>query len=146
MSLMTETCMGRVPQKWDGRADPKARLRRVLEDQYRGQPSALARDLECSKKQAENLLLGHWPGPVTFSAIVRRFGTDILDIIFGDEIAATKARLQAEVRQLEEALERKRASLGQADGAVARPPGGMAPVQDRAAVAERPSWGPRHGQ
>lgn len=116
MSLTTETFMGRMAQKWDGAADPRTRLRRVLEEEYRGRPSALARDLECSKKTAENLLLGHWPGPDAFGAIVRRFGRDVLDIIFGDDITATKARLQAEVRQLEEALEGKRAQQRQVDG------------------------------
>jgi|SRR5579859_692829 len=89
----------------------------------------LADDLGCTPKAAENILNGHWPNARLFRAIVRRFGQDVLDALFGSDV--DRARLEAEVRELEEELERKRVGLRQAAGAGARLQGRMAAAEER---------------
>lgn len=113
--------MGRIPHE-----RPRARLRRFLERDYRGAPARLARDIGQSPKVAENLLNGHWPNDLTLSAIVRRFGRDVIDALFLAEVDETLARLSEEESRLERALEATRAARRQAEG---RGPGGEGSAQ-----------------
>lgn len=103
---------------------PRARLARYLNDQYRGEhrTKRLAADIGCTPRAAENALLGHWPSDLHLSAIVRRFGRDVVDALFLPDIDATLAKLQEEearlARQLEAASARRRQAEGRAgDGA-----------------------------
>lgn len=117
MTLAGSECMGRISQTGrSGPARPKDRLRAYLERDYRGRPTALARELEVGVKAAENLLNGNWPSDLTFGAIVRRFGQDVLAAVCAPEIDPVLARLTQETRELEEALERKRAEQRQVAG------------------------------
>lgn len=86
---------------------PSERLALYLRSQYRRDHriKRLAADIDCTQKAAENILGGHWPGDLHFAAIVRRFGRDVLDAVFGQDIDATIARLTAEARDLEQQLQ-----------------------------------------
>ena len=103
--------------------EPRDRLAAFLTRQYRGEHKTkrLASDLRCTPKAAENIMRGHWPNSRHMAAIVRRFGRDVVEAMFAPEIDDTVARLEAEVRQLEDQLEQKRALARQAAGRVARP-------------------------
>lgn len=103
--------------------EPRGRLAAFLTRQYRGEHKTkrLASDIDCTPKAAENILRGHWPNSRHMAAIVRRFGRDVVEAMFAPEIDDTVARLEAEVRQLEDQLEQKRALARQASGRVARP-------------------------
>lgn len=98
---------------------PRERLRRYLRDQYSG-PRAVMRmthDVGCSRKTAENILDGeHWPNDLTFAAIVRRFGRDLLDALFNPEIEPVVARLEEEERHLARQLQAVRTKKKQATG------------------------------
>lgn len=99
--------------------EPRGRLARYLQRQYaEGGHAAnrLARDIDSTPKTASNILNGCWPSSRHWAAIARRFGDDVLQAVFAPEIDATVARLQAEVRDLEQTLERKRALARQAGG------------------------------
>lgn len=98
---------------------PRQRLRSYLREQYRGPRSVMrmSYDVGCSRKTAENILDGeHWPNDLTFAAIVRRFGRDLLDAIFNPEIDPVVARLEEEERQLDRQLQAIRAQKKQAAG------------------------------
>lgn len=102
--------------------EPRERLGAFLRRQYRDDHKIkrLASDIDCTPKAAENMLADHWPSSRHFGAIVRRFGRDVLDAVFGPDVDATTARLQGEIRELELALERKRAAAAQARQSAAR--------------------------
>lgn len=104
MSFMGETFMG-VDNHQSAR--PSERLALYLRNQYRREHRAkrLAQDIDCLPKTAANILSGHWPSDLHFSAIVRHFGRDVLDAVFGQDINATLARLTAEARALEDQLQ-----------------------------------------
>lgn len=114
---MTATGMSFVGRDAQGR--PRERLRKYLRDHYTG-PRHVMRmsyDIGCSRKTAENILDGeHWPNDLTFAAIVRRFGRDLLDAIFNPEIDPVVARLEEEERQLDRQLQAIRAQKKQAAG------------------------------
>lgn len=116
MTYMERTFMGLDSH------EPRERLGAFLRRQYRDEHKTkrLAADIDCTPKAAENMLADHWPSSRHFGALVRRFGRDVLDAVFGPDIDATTARLQGEIRELEEALERKRAAAVQAQGVAAR--------------------------
>ena len=97
---------------------PSERLAIYLRNQYRQdhRTKRLAADLECTPKTAENILKGHWPSDLHFGAIVARFGRDVLDAVFGQEIDATIARLTEEARHLEQQLSEIQARARQAKG------------------------------
>ena len=102
--------------------EPRDRLGAYLRRAYRGEhmTKRLASDIGCTPKAAENMLCGHWPGSRHFAAIVRRFGRDVVSAVFDPEIDAVAARLQGEIRELEEALERTRAAARAAEDYRAR--------------------------
>jgi len=102
---------------------PSERLALYLRSQYRRDHriKRLAQDIDCTNKTAENILGGHWPSDLHFSAIVRRFGRDVLDAVFGQDIDATIARLTAEARDLEQQLQDIQARTRQIKGYSAQP-------------------------
>ena len=104
MSYLGHTFMGPVDHQ---SPRPSERLAMYLRSRYRQEHRAkrLAKDIECLPKTAANILAGHWPSDLHFSAIVRHFGRDVLDAVFGQDIDATLARLTAEARALEEQLQ-----------------------------------------
>ncbi len=113
--------------------EPRGRLARYLQRQYADGGHAanrLAREIDCTPKAASNILSGHWPTSRHWAAIARRFGDDVLQAVFAPEIDATVARLQSEVRDLELALERKRAMARQAGGYRPGNPSRVAPDQE----------------
>lgn len=115
------TCTDRTFMPLD-QHEPRGRLAAYLRRQYGHGPATklLAVDVGCTPTTAENILAGHWPNSRHMAAIVRRFGHDVLAAMFEPEIDEVAARLQAEVRHLEEQLEHKRALARQ----VARPVAG----------------------
>lgn len=133
MTLADGNFMGRVHHNWDADSDPQDRLQRMLEAGYRGRPSALAQDLGVPKKTAENLLAGHWPGPTTFAAIVRRFGADAWQALFAPELDPIRARLIQEEREAEERLADLRKQRRQVEGGLSGP-------SDRLVAPERRSF------
>lgn len=116
--------------------EPRGRLAVYLARQYRGEHKTkrLASDIECTAKTAENIMSGHWPNSRHMAAIVRRFGRDVIEAVFAPEIDDTVARLEAEVRQLEEQLEEKRKLARQVAGHRARPTPRLVALEDRAAA------------
>lgn len=114
MSYAGHTFMGTESQG----ERPSQRLALYLRGQYRRDHriKRLSGDLKCTQKTAENILAGHWPSDLHFAAIVRRFGRDVLDAVFGQDIDATVARLTEEARQLEQQLQDIRARAAQAQG------------------------------
>lgn len=112
--------MGETPQ-----TRPRERLSRYLRQQYFGPRHVMrmAHDVGCSRKTAENVLDGaHWPGDLTFAAIVRRFGKDVLAAVFEPEIEPVLARLREEERQLDRELQAARARRLEAEGSNVSPP------------------------
>lgn len=102
---------------------PAERLAVYLRRQYlrEHRHKRLSADIDCTPKAAENILNGHWPNDRHFAAIVRRFGRDVLDAVFGHEIDQTIARLTEEARQLEQQLDEIRARTRQAKGFAPQP-------------------------
>lgn len=120
--------------------EPRERLAAYLRRRFAGehQTKRLAGLIGCTPKTAENILNGHWPNSRHWAAIVRGFGRDVIEAVFSPEIDETVARLEEEVRALEQQLEEKLARKRQIAGArVARAHGlaALAPeVAHRAAV------------
>jgi hypothetical protein len=110
---------------------PRERLKRFLRQQYRGahQAKALAQDISCTPKAAENILDGHWPNDLHLGAIIRRFGRDVWAAVFEPEIEPVLARLTEEERQLEEALDEVRRRRRQAAGREEGPPHALATTE-----------------
>lgn len=101
--------------------DLRARLSDFLGARYtRDRAKRLARDIDSDPRTAENILNGHWPSAKHWQGIVRVFGRDVLDAVFAPDIDPVAARLEAEVRALEERLEAKRAEARQVGGVAAR--------------------------
>lgn len=123
--------------------EPRDRLAAFLSRQYRGEHKTkrLASDINCTPKAAQNIMNGHWPNSRHMAAIVRRFGRDVVEIMFAPEIDDTVARLEAEVRQLEEQLEEKRRLARKVAGLRARPSSRVVTLEDRAAkpIERRPA-------
>jgi hypothetical protein len=114
--------------------EPRDRLSAFLRRQYPREHATkrLADDLACTPKAAENILTGHWPNSRLWAAIARRFGDDVLAAVFGPEIDETVARLQTEVRDLEDRLAETRRRARQAEGVSSRRPHRVATDQTRA--------------
>lgn len=115
--------------------EPRDRLAAFLSRQYRGEhrTKRLASDISCTPKAAQNIMNGHWPNSRHMAAIVRRFGRDVVEAMFAPEIDDTVARLEAEVRQLEEQLEEKRRHARTVAGHRARPAPRLVALEDRTA-------------
>lgn len=114
--------------------EPRGRLAGYLRREYAGAHATkrLAIDINCTPKAAENILNGCWPNSRHWAAIARRFGADVLQAVFAPEIDATAARLEAEMRDLERELERKRALARQVAGRGARISPDVAALEDGA--------------
>jgi hypothetical protein len=118
---------------------PNGRLAAYLRSQFPREHATkrLASEIGCTPKAAENILAAHWPCARHWSAIARRFGRDVLEATFGDDIDTTTARLAGELRDLEQQAEHRRAMLRQAEGRMARGQGGVGPAEGQAAVGRR---------
>lgn len=73
--------------------------------------------IECDPRSARNMLSGYWPGARHWRAIVRQFGQDVLDAVFGPDIDDTLAREKAEIARLENELANRKARLRAVAGA-----------------------------
>jgi hypothetical protein len=115
--------------------EPRDRLAAFLSRQYRGEhrTKRLASDIDCTPKAAQNIMNGHWPNSRHMAAIVRRFGRDVVEAMFAPEIDDTVARLEAEVRQLEDQLEEKRRLARKVAGRPARSAPRLVALEDRSA-------------
>lgn len=105
---------------------PRDRLSAFLCSVYgfggQNRDARLARDLSAAagrnvtERAARNLFEGHWPGDDTWAAIVRRFGSDVLRVVFAPEIDPVLAELQEREARLERELQaiqaRRRAVAG----------------------------------
>ena len=83
---------------------------------------ALARQIDCDPRTAENILAGHWPSARHWLGIWRTFGEDVLDAVYRPQ--ETAERLAQEVAELEREIEAKRAAhraLAGDEGGVAAP-------------------------
>lgn len=79
----------------------------------------LARQIGCDPRTAEGFRAGrYWPQAKHWIGIVHAFGKDVTESVFHPDAATL--RLAQELRELEDALAKKRADLRQAEGAVAR--------------------------
>lgn len=138
MTWMEQTFMGLDSH------EPRDRLAAFLRRQYRGEhrTKRLASDINCTAKTAENIISGHWPSSRHMAAIVRRFGRDVVECMFAPEIDDTVARLEAEVRQLEQELEEKRELARQVAGRRARPAPRLVTLEDRSARSVERSGAP----
>lgn len=97
---------------------PRDRLQGYLNDQLDGpnKVKRLAAIADCTPKTAANILAGHWPSDLHFSAIVRQFGRDLLNAVFEPDIDATLARLRAEEAKLDQAFQAARSHRLQVEG------------------------------
>lgn len=115
------------------RADPQ-----LLSDRLRAfvRPKADAKTLAnligCDVRTAENIRRGHWPIARHWAGLVATFGRDLTDAVFHPSEAA--ARLEAEVRNLEQQLAASKAALRDVSGHLARAPQDVAALENRAAV------------
>lgn len=106
----------------------------------RADAKTLARLIQCDVRTAENIRRGHWPTARHWLGLIAAFGADVTEAVFHPDQAT--ARLEAEVRALEQQLEERKAALRETAGSGARAPQALAPVLDGAAVArlgDRPS-------
>lgn len=84
-------------------------LRTRYEDENRAK--MLARDIDVEPRTALNYFKGYWPGTRQWRVIVRRFGDDVINAVFGPEIDAERAALEREVTELEAKLVARKARL-----------------------------------
>jgi hypothetical protein len=117
-------------------------LRARLADYVRRQGCAktLARTINCDVRTAENIRSGHWPNARHWAGIVAAFGRDVTDAVFHPDAAA--ARLEAEVRELEQQLAARRAALRDVAGALPGRSQAVAALENRTPAhraAVRPS-------
>lgn len=121
MTYAEQTFMGPRPyasRRQEQAERPRDRLRAYLRGELSGvhQAKQLATIIDGTPKAAENILAGHWPNDLHFAAIVRRFGRDLLDAVFGPDIDETLARLKQEERQLAKAHHAIRSRRLQVEG------------------------------
>lgn len=90
-------------------ARPRDRLSAYLASIYgnggQNRDKRLAVDLGMSDRAARNLFAGHWPGDETWAALVRRFGSDLLRVVFAPEIDPVLAELQEREARLARELQ-----------------------------------------
>jgi hypothetical protein len=95
----------------------------------RGTAKELSAMIGCDIRTAENIREGHWPIARHWLGIFRAFGDDAIEAVFHPEQAV--ARLEQEVRELEQAAAKKRADLAVLQGP------GLDVAQARAAYEDR---------
>lgn len=100
---------------------------------HRCDAKTLARLVGCDVRTAENIRRGHWPIARHWAGLLAAFGEDITEAVFHPDKA--KARLEAEVRQLEIELAQKHAALREVGGFTPRRPQAVAALENRAAVS-----------
>lgn len=110
---------------WNGMAEkrqtrPRERLGWFLRQHYAGpgRDKRLARDLELSPRTARNLFEDHWPSDDTWAAIARRFGDEVLRVVFAPEIAPVLAEITEREARLARELEGLRARRREVQGLV----------------------------
>lgn len=101
MAQTMEQCMRTNPQILSDRLKDFVRPR--------ADAKTLARLVGCDVRTAENIRRGHWPIARHWAGLVATFGRDLTDAVFHPSAAA--ARLEAEVRELEQQLADRRAAL-----------------------------------
>jgi uncharacterized small protein (DUF1192 family) len=94
-------------------SEPRERLAAYLERKFPARDGyrykRMANTFRTTPATAENWVRGHWPQSKHLQRIVRHFGQDVLDAIFGPDIDETLARLRQEEASLEAQLAEKRA-------------------------------------
>lgn len=125
MSLTGMTVMADFRQ-----ARPRDRLSAFLASVYgcggENRDKRLARDLAevgaktFTDRAARNLFAGHWPGDETWAALVRRFGGDLLRVVFAPEIDPILAELHEREARLARELQAIQARRREVSG-VAEP-------------------------
>jgi hypothetical protein len=126
---------------------PKDRLKRFLVGIYghggENRDKRLARDLSeaagrnITDRTARNLFEGHWPGDETWAAIVRRFGQDVLRVVFAPEIEPVLAELQEREARLARELAALQARRREVAGFAEPRPFVVAGDQDQAEALTR---------
>jgi hypothetical protein len=97
----------------------------------------LARDLaavgaaQFTDRAARNLFAGHWPGDETWAALVRRFGTDLLRVVFAPEIHPVLAELEDREARLARELQAIQARRREVAGVAEPRPFALAGDQDQ---------------
>lgn len=125
MAQTLEQCM---------RTDPQLLSERLMAFvRPRADAKTLARLVGCDVRTAENIRRGHWPIARHWAGLVATFGRDLTDAVFHPSAAA--ARLEAEVRELEQQLAARRAALRD----VARHQGGVSEDLATRQRASRPA-------
>lgn len=124
MAQALEHCMRTDPQLLSDR------LRAFVRE--RADAKGLSRLIGCDVRTAENIRQGHWPIARHWSGLVAAFGRDLTDAVFHPSIAV--ARLEAEVRDLEQQLADRRAALRDVAGAAPVPSQAVARLDQRSAV------------
>lgn len=109
-----------------GYGRPRDRLSAYLRSIYghggEQQNKRLARDLSrasgrnVTERAARNLFAGHWPGDETWAALVRRFGADLLRVVFSPEIAPVLAEIQERETRLARELQALQARRREVQG------------------------------
>jgi hypothetical protein len=122
-----EQCMRANPQLLSDRL--KAFVR------SKADAKTLARMIGCDVRTAENIRRGHWPVARHWAGLVATFGRDLTDAVFHPSAAA--ARLEAEVRELEQQLAERRAALGIVAGASPGRSQVLAALENRASGSVR---------
>lgn len=119
---MTDWTVTGMAKNHQGR--PRDRLSSYLDLMFPGvgRDKRLAAELRISPRAARNLFAGHWPGDETWAAIVRRFGADVLRVVFSPEIDPIAAELAEKERRLDRELQALRARRRAVEGLVPSDP------------------------
>lgn len=119
---MTDWAMTGMAKNYHGR--PRERLGAFLRQMYPGlgRDKRLAADVQISPKAARNLFEDHWPNDATFSAIVRRFGRNVVRVVTEPDIDPVLAELTEKEARLARELEQARAHRREVQGVVESSP------------------------
>lgn len=106
-------------------SEPRERLAAYLNEKFPARDGYRAKRIanlfRTTPTTADNWLRGHWPQSKHLQRIVRHFGQDVLDAIFGADIDETIARLRQEEAYLAEQLAQKTARRLAAESRLASP-------------------------
>jgi hypothetical protein len=125
-----------------GHERPRDRLRAYLTSLYGhggdNRDKRLARELsaasgrDVSDRVCRNLFAGHWPGDETWAALVRRYGADLLRVVFAPDIDPVLAELQEREARLARELQAIQARRREVAGLVEPRAFALAGDQDQA--------------
>lgn len=117
------------------RDDPQVLSRRLAAFVRNLSAKELSGRVGCDVRTAENMRRGHWPIARHWVGLMEAFGDDVIEAVFYP--ARAKARLEREVKALEEVLALKRVALGDAQGPLAGDAQARPANEDRAARVDR---------